>query len=152
MKNFIVFCLSLFSFLSFGQNLNPVKWEAVYKSKNNNEGEIIITAKIEKGWHIYSQNISPDAGPIPTSFIVSPGNNFELASKILETNPIEIHDKAFDAKLMIFEEKGIFTQKIKLKNIKGFNSIIKVEFMVCNDMQCLPPKTVDIAVNIPAVK
>ena len=66
------FCLPL-CFLA--QSVNPVKWEVKYNDLTNKEGEIIITASIEKGWHTYSQNISPDAGPVPTTVNFSPGSN-----------------------------------------------------------------------------
>ncbi len=152
MKRLILFLFALIPFLGSSQTLNPVKWEVKFNELPNSEGEIIITAKIDKGWHIYSQNISPDAGPIPTSFNFSPGSNFELIGKTIETNAKEIHDKAFDTKMLIFDDKAIFKQKIKLKNSSGFNSPLKLEFMTCNDMQCLPPKTVDLQIIVPAKK
>lgn len=145
----ILLILSFFvSFLGFSQAPNPVKWEASYSPINSDEGEIVIIAKIDKGWHIYSQNISPDAGPIPTSFNYTPGANFEIVGKTIEGNAHEVFDKAFDTKLLIFDDKAEFKQKIKIKNSKGFVTIVKLEFMTCNDMQCLPPKTIELTVNI----
>lgn len=149
----LLFFFSLFaSLFSFSQAPNPVKWEASYSSINADEGEIIITAKIDKGWHIYSQNIAPDAGPIPTTFNYTTGTNFELVGKTIEGNAHEVFDKAFDTKLLIFDDKAEFKQKIKLKNSKGFTTIVKLEFMTCNDMQCLPPKTIELTVNIASKK
>ncbi|MBN8693867.1 MAG: hypothetical protein J0L69_11785 [Bacteroidetes bacterium] len=149
----LLFFFSLFaSLFSFSQAPNPVKWEASYSSINSDEGEIIITAKIDKGWHIYSQNIAPDAGPIPTTFNYTPGANFELVGKTIEGNAHEVFDKAFDTKLLIFDDKAEFKQKIKLKNSKGFTTIVKLEFMTCNDMQCLPPKTIELTLNITSKK
>ncbi len=151
MKKICLFLITFLPFLGFSQALNPVKWEGKFNALSNNEGEIILSCKIEKGWHIYS--IKPtDAGPIPTSFNFSPGSNYELVGTVVESNAQEILDKAFDAKLWIIEEKGVFKQKIKLKNTKGFNTPIKLEFMVCNDMQCLPPKTVDLQIIVAANK
>lgn len=152
MKKILLFLSLLLPVLSFSQALNPVKWEATYSSLSSNEGEILITAKIEKGWHIYSQNIAPDAGPIPTTFNYTPGTNFELVGKTIEGNAHEVFDKAFDTKLLIFDDKAEFKQKIKLKNSKGFTAIVKLEFMTCNDMQCLPPKTIELMVNITSKK
>lgn len=152
MKKLLLFFSLFASLLSFSQAPNPVKWEAIYSSINSDEGEIIITAKIDKGWHIYSQNIAPDAGPIPTSFNYTPGTNFELVGKTIEGNAHEVFDKAFDTKLLIFDDKAEFKQKIRLKNSKGFTTIVKLEFMTCNDMQCLPPKTIELLVNITSKK
>lgn len=152
MKKLLLFFSLFASLFSFSQAPNPVKWEASYSSINSDEGEIIITAKIDKGWHIYSQNIAPDAGPIPTSFNYTPGTNFELVGKTIEGNAHEVFDKAFDTKLLIFDDKAEFKQKIRLKNSKGFTTIVKLEFMTCNDMQCLPPKTIELLVNITSKK
>jgi hypothetical protein len=151
--------LKIFSFLAiflspvlfFGQ-LNPVKWEAKYNDLGHNEGEIILTATIEKKWHVYSQFISPDAGPVPTSFIFSGAKNFELVGKAQEEGAHEEFVKAFEAKIAVFENKAVFKQKIKRSNLKAFNTVIKLEYMTCNDMQCLPPKTIDLNLAIPEGK
>jgi hypothetical protein len=139
--------LSPLFFLS--QNLNPVKWEAKYVELENNEGLITLAATIDEGWHIYSQKIGSD-GPIPTSFVFSP-TNFQLIGKAEEIGAKEEFDKAFDMKLITFEKNAVFKQKIKRSNLKTFISPIKIEFMTCNGMQCLPPKTIDLTVSIPAV-
>lgn len=152
MKKIFILLSFFATFLGFSQAPSPVKWEASYLSINADEGEIIIVAKIDKGWHIYSQNIAPDAGPIPTSFNYTPGTNFELVGKTIEGNAHEVFDKAFDTKLLIFDDKAEFKQKIKLKNSKGFTTDVKLEFMTCNDMQCLPPKTIELTVNIASKK
>ena len=136
----------------FAQALNPVKWEAKYTELPNGEGEIIVTASIEKGWHTYSQNISPDAGPVPTTVNFSPGSDYEMIGKSIEEGVKDEFDKTFEMKIASFEGKAVIKQKIKRKNQKEFQSPIKIEYMVCNDKQCLPPKTVDIMVSVTAKK
>jgi DsbC/DsbD-like thiol-disulfide interchange protein len=139
-------------FCFFGQMLNPVKWEAKFNELPNSEGEIIVTGTIEKGWHTYSRNISPDAGPVPTTVDFSPGSNYESIGKPLEEGVKEEFDKTFEMKIASFEHKAIIKQKLKRKNAKSFETPIKIEYMVCNDKQCLPPKTVDIMLIVPAKK
>lgn len=151
MKKLVFLFIIFLPTFSFSQAHDPVKWEAKFNELPGTDGEIVINARIENGWHIYS--IKPtDAGPIPTSFNFSPDSNYELIGKTEESNAHEILDKAFDAKLWIIEEKGTFKQKIKLKNQKGFSIPVKLEFMVCNDMQCLPPKTIELQIIVPAQK
>lgn len=142
----------LLPFYFLGQALNPVKWEAKYTELPNGEGEIIVTATIEKGWHTYSQNISPDAGPVPTTVNFSPGSDYEMIGKSVEEGVKDEFDKTFEMKIASFEGKAVIKQKIKRKNQKEFMSPIKIEYMVCNDKQCLPPKTVDIIVSVTAKK
>jgi DsbC/DsbD-like thiol-disulfide interchange protein len=154
MKLIIVFITLLTSLVSYSQmqqqaELNPITWKATYIDKPNQEGELIITATIETKWHIYSQRPS-DAGAIPTSFTITPNSNYQTIGKVEETNAHEIFDKAFDAKVFTFENEAVFTQKIKRKSSKSFTIKITLEFMTCNDMQCLPPKLVDLMVTIPS--
>jgi hypothetical protein len=151
LKSLLFFAVFLSPFVFSAQTLNPVKWQAQYTDLANNEGEITITANIEKAWHIYSQDTT-SAGPIPTSFNFTPGSNFKLIGKTIEAiKAKEEFVKAFEAKLHIFEEKAVFKQKINRLNNKAFTILFKLEYMTCNDMQCLPPKTVELNVAAPAV-
>jgi DsbC/DsbD-like thiol-disulfide interchange protein len=145
------FFLSISAF-AFSQNqLTPVSWSVSYVDLPNNEGEIIFTAKIDPKWHIYSQRPT-DAGPIPTSFSITPNANFELIGKVVETDAHEEFVAAFDAKVFVFEKEAVFKQKIKRKVKAGFTIPATVEYMTCNDRQCLPPKTVDVTLMLAGKK
>jgi len=149
MKHLFLILVSLISFVGFSQTpLKPVTWEAVYVPKTATEGEIVFTATIEKKWHIYSQRPT-DVGPIPTSFTVVPSADFELLGKVEEEQAHEEYVAAFDAKVFVFSEKAVFKQKIKLKNQKSFTIKTSLEFMTCNDVQCLPPAILDFSVSVP---
>lgn len=147
--------LSLFLFLNtlvFSQApLSPVSWTVSYTDLPNNEGMITFKAKIEPKWHIYSQRPT-DAGPIPTSFSITPSANFELVGKVVEADAHEEFVAAFDAKVFVFEKEAVFTQKIKRKSNLRFLIPATVEYMTCNDRQCLPPKIVDVAIQLPGRK
>ena len=133
-----------FKFADAQQKQDPVTWNAVYKSTGADEGEIVITGNIQKGWHTYSQRAT-DAGPIPTSITFSPGK-YELNGKTEETDAHEEYVPAFEAKIFVFTDKAEFKQKVKLKT-KAQTILMKIEYMSCNDMMCLPPKTVDLSVK-----
>lgn len=147
--------LSLFLVLSlvvFSQaQLSPVSWSVSYADLPNNEGELTFKAKIDPKWHIYSQRPT-DAGPIPTSFSITPNAGFELIGKVQEADAHEEFVAAFDAKVFIFEKEALFKQKIKRKSTAGSTISASVEYMTCNDRQCLPPKTVDLSTTVPAKK
>ena len=83
MKNLIALLLLVTQF-SFAQEKNAVSWSASFKSLSATEGEIMISAKIEKGWHTYSQRPT-DAGPVPTSFSFEPSPNYSLNGKTEES-------------------------------------------------------------------
>lgn len=152
MKKIAFILLSFLTLGLFAQNQsNPVSWSATYIDKGNKQGEIVIKALIEDKWHIYSQRPT-DAGPIPTSFtITSQEGVYAVNGKVEEKDAHEEYVKAFEAKIFVFDHEAVFTQKITRQTNKAFTVNIKLEYMTCNDMQCLPPKTIDLQVNIPAV-
>src|SRR5690554_8187119 len=49
-----------------------------------------------------------------------------------------------------FEKTATFTQRIKLTGNKGTTVKGELEFMVCDDTNCLPPTYVDLVFEIPA--
>lgn len=150
MKNllFILF-ISLLSFASYAQMAqNPVLWSISYYDLKNGEAELVYTANIEAKWHIYSQRAT-DAGPIPTTFSITVSKDFTLLGKVEEQNAHEEYVKAFEAKVFVFEKQAIFKQKIKRLNKNSFKIKSTVEYMTCNDSQCLPPKTIDLDITVP---
>ena len=150
MKKFTALCIAFLSaFTGFSQVHNPVTWQAHYKPVAADEGEIVITARIEKGWHTYSQRPTTD-GPIPTTFTFVPSDKYTLSGKTEESDAHEEFVKAFEAKIFVFTDKAEFRQKIKLKDKAGFSVPLKLEFMSCNDLMCLPPKTIDLSVKVTA--
>lgn len=149
MKNVLLVLFSLLTVLGFSQTaLKPVVWNVTYVEKSNTEGEIVFTAVIEKKWHIYSQRPT-DVGPIPTSFTVTPNANIGLEGTVIEEQAHEEFVAAFDAKVFVFSDKATFKQKVIRKNNKAFTVSTSLEFMTCNDVQCLPPTTLDFAIAVP---
>jgi len=143
--SFVLLCFSTLSLIA--QVQNPVNWKAEYKKSSSTQGEIIITANIDMGWHTYSQRPT-DAGPIPTSFTFTPSKSFTLIGKPEETEAHEEFVPAFEAKIFVFKEKAVFKQKVDVIDQTGALAQVKVEYMTCNDMMCLPPKTVELTVKI----
>jgi len=149
MKNLFLILLSLFTVTGFAQTpLKPVIWNVVYVPISATEGEIQYIATIEKKWHIYSQRPT-DVGPIPTSFTVTTSADLDLVGKVEEGEAHEEYVAAFEAKVFVFSEKATFKQKIKLKNQKSFTIKTSLEFMTCNDIQCLPPTILEFTVLVP---
>jgi hypothetical protein len=139
----IVFIISL---NARSQILTPVKWSYAAKKLSNNEAVVFIRASIDKGWHIYSQNVA-DGGPVKTSLSFNPSESFTLNGATAEPKPISKYEKVFSMNVSYFEGTVVFQQKIKLKeaqtNVSG-----AVRFMVCNDKQCLPPDDVEFNIAV----
>ena len=144
----LTLCFSVLSLLNiYSQGQNPVKWVASYKSISATEGEIIITAQIDRPWHTYSQRPTPD-GPVPTAFSFTETKQYQLVGKVEESNAREEFDAAFGAKVFVFADKAEFKQKIKLTAKTPLTIFFKVEYMCCDDKMCLPPKTIDLSVKV----
>lgn len=131
------------SALAWGQMKNPVKWSTSYKQVSATEFDLVFTATIEDGWTVYSQFLDSDDGPVPTSFNFDKGDHYQLKGKCSESGNIKtVYDKVFEMNLTKITKKGVFTQRVTAtdlsKPITGY-----LEFMTCDDEQCLPPKSVD---------
>lgn len=136
----------LFVFLSTTFNVfsqEKVKWTFTYNSKLN---QLEMTAEIADGWHMYSQHLNNDIGPVPTSFVFSDASKPQLKATVLEPKPVQEYDPNFEANLDFFKHKVVFVQKLK-KGTKGKIEGI-VTFMVCNETMCLPPTEVPFSVEI----
>lgn len=139
--------LVLFSINTFSQILEPVKWTFDKNKISDDEYELIFTAKIDAGWHVYSQYI-PDGGPIATSFNFDENKNIELIDSVSEPEPIKEYDKNYKMTLKFFAEKAVFKQKIKVLTKEKFDVTGYLEFMCCDDSRCLPPSEIDFTYKI----
>ncbi len=144
---FLILVSLLLAVTSFSQVLKPVTWSFDSKKLTETEAELILTAKINEGWHVYATDI-PEHGPIPTSFKFEPSDAYELSGKIISPKPIDKYDNAFEMDLRYFEGNVDFKQKIKIKSTSAFEVKGELEFMACDDKRCLPPEYVDYTFDI----
>ncbi len=144
---FLFFILSV-SFMATAQIKDPVEWMFSAKKINNEDYEIHMTARIDKGWHIYSQS-TPEGGPVPTSFIFNKNPLVSLDDKTKEVGTLEKnHEPLFGVEVKQFSNRVDFVQKIKVKGGVKTAFTGSVEFMVCNNVECLPPKTENFTISI----
>ena len=148
-KKVFLLCLLAFSF-SFNlkaQVFDPVKWETKTEKISDTEYDLISTATIDAGWHLYSQDV-PEGGPIATGFAYTINKDFELVGKTSEPNGETVDDPVFLMKIKYFDGKAEFRQRIKVLNKELSVVEGEVEFMVCDDEKCLPPNYVDLKFNL----
>lgn len=120
------------------QIVNPITWDANLEQVNDSIYKLIFTAKLEKGWHLYSQEVDQD-GPIPTTFTFnSLPNTYELIGNTKEPEVPAVYDEVFEMDIKFFDDEAVFIQEIKVFD-KDAMIEVEVEFMVCDDEQCLPP-------------
>ena len=141
----------IFAFLSIGisaQVKDPVKFQLKINELKNNEYEAVLTADLEKNWHIYSKDIPEDSG-IPTEMRVS-GKNIELIGKVTEAGKKEDEfSEAFGVRIVYYSNSVAFKQKFKLKNpTLPSNVIAEITYQTCDDRVCLAPNTLEFEQNI----
>lgn len=141
-KTIPIAILLLCSNFLFAQIQNPVTWSTNSKKIDGKTYEVHVTAKIDKGWHIYSQTTA-EGGPIPTSFTFTKNPLVIVEGKVKEIGKLEKHIEPLFQNIEVkqFSNNVDFVQTVKLKVPVKTSVDVAVEFMVCNDKQCLPPST-----------
>lgn len=137
---FILFTL-LFSLTAMAQQ-NPVHFSVQQKQVSPTEVEVVFTAKIDQGWHVYSTNLPAD-GPTSASLHVDKAEGVTPVGKLTTRGKeLNVYDKTFEMKLRYFENSVGFVQRYKITaktySIKGY-----LEYGACNDEMCLPPTQVE---------
>ena len=135
------FVLLLFAVAVQAQIQDPVKFNSELKILAADEAEVVFTAAIDKGWHVYSTDLG-DGGPISATFNVEKIFGAEVVGKLKPVGKeISTFDKLFEKKVRYFENTAQFVQKLKLTGgayqLEGY-----LEYGACNDENCLPPTQV----------
>jgi len=131
------------------QILQPVSWTTSVRSLDGGKLELVASAKIDAGWHVYSQFIGSD-GPIPTAFKLPESKDLKTEGPVREPKPIKEFDKNFGMELAYFAKKADFVIAAQRISPKAFTYTAEVEFMVCDDERCLPPDYVNLVFKVPA--
>ena len=142
MKKILSICLLLIAVVAQAQIQEPVKFKSELKTLAAGEAEIVFTATIDKGWHVYSTDLG-DGGPISATFNVEKISGATVVGKLQpKGKEIASYDKLFEMNVRYFESTAQFVQKLKLTGgdykIEGF-----LEYGACNDENWLPPTQVE---------
>ncbi|MCO6496376.1 MAG: hypothetical protein J5I50_01810 [Chitinophagaceae bacterium] len=120
---------------------NPVSWNSNVKKIADKTYEIVLTANIEDGWHMYSQN-TPSGGPIPTKVTFTKSPLVILDGPTKEVGKLEQRfEPLFGVDVKQYSDRVQFKQVVKTKANVKTSVDVAVQFMVCDDHQCLPPAT-----------
>ena len=125
------------------QMQDPVHFKSELKTGKNAEAEIVFTATIDQGWHVYSTDLGQD-GPIEATFNVVKMDGAEKVGKLTpKGNVIKKYDEMFGMELKYFEHQVTFVQKIRFTKPK-YDIDCYLEYGACNDQSCLPPTQVEL--------
>ena len=132
--SFVVYALQ-------AQIKDPIKFKTELTPLSDTEAEVVFTAAIDKGWHVYSTDLG-DGGPISATFNIDNKSGVELVGKLKPVGKeVATFDKLFEMKVRYFENTAKFVQKVKFTGgayaIEGY-----LEYGACDDESCLPPTQV----------
>ncbi len=143
-KSILLSCLLLMAAVlqSVAQIQEPVKFKTEFNKTSETEAEIVFTATIDAGWHVYSTDIPAD-GPTPATLTMDKIEGAQLVGKLTPRGNVETkYDDMFGMKVSFFENKATFFQKVKITgatyHLEGY-----MNYGACNDQNCLPPTDVN---------
>ena len=137
----LILFVGLLTLAAEGQMVNPVHFSSQLKTLKGGEAEIIFSATIDDGWHVYSTDMGSD-GPISATFNVVKMEGVETVGKLQPRGQVaKQYDKMFGMELRFFEKKGQFVQRVRFTQSKYVIDCY-LEYGACNDEMCLPPTEV----------
>lgn len=107
--------------------------------QTGDEIELIFKVKIIDDWYLYSSDIDPDVGPMPTEAEFEPNESFEVIGPLMPVKAKEKYDDIWGADVTYFEKTGEFRQKIRILK-KDLDIRGSLTFQTCTDIdgQCIP--------------
>ncbi|MBR1785060.1 MAG: thioredoxin family protein [Bacteroidales bacterium] len=132
---------------AWAQQLDPAKWSYTVKELSADEAELVFTAKLDDGWHLYSQFTDPN-GPLPTVFEFAKSGDYKLVGKVAEPKPHVEDDPLFGCKVSSFSGTVVFRQKIKKVSEADFTVRGTLSYQMCNNGSCIAPEDHDFSFKV----
>lgn len=130
------------------QPLHPIAWHIAVEEKGGEEAEVVFTATLEVGWHLYSQHTDP-VGPQPTVFSFAPSETYSLKGEVEEVTPaVEEMDEMFGCVVKSFAGKAEFRQRVVCRLDEPFTLTGSINYQLCGNGMCIAPEDYDFAVSI----
>lgn len=134
---FIFLTLSVFALTAESQMINPVKWTTRVDKVSDSEANLVMTAVMDKTWHLFSQH-TPSGGGLPTVFTFEPSRFYQKVGPVYEyPKPKEVYEEVFRVNEKFFEGTATFTQRIKIIGDKPFTITVEMEGQSCNEGTCV---------------
>jgi thiol:disulfide interchange protein len=152
--------LGLFFYFTLSGNLSvfgqirkdPTRWTVSGPKKPGKVGDVIeltIRASINEGWHMYTTDLNPDIGPIPTTLKLKASPAYAAVGAPVSEGVHEVYEEVWGAKVRQFEGAAVIRQKVKI--LKANPSVTLVaEYQVCSDKDgtCLPPAEAELTTTV----
>ena len=144
-KFIIVFITMTIS--SSGISQNEINWDFSF---NKEKQELVFKASLSDGWHIYSQFLDENAGPVATTFKFEENDKIEHIENVQEPEGEIVFDENFNSEITYFSNEVSFIQSITTKEkTKVIGSVL---YMICDDNGCLPPDVKSFSIKVSPIK
>ncbi|MDE5941906.1 MAG: thioredoxin family protein [Muribaculaceae bacterium] len=135
----MLFMLVITLFAAHAQMMNPVKWNVTTNMTGDARGEVVMTATIEPGWHVYSNDVDPSVGPTPLELNWTSLKGVKLTGGMkADKTPHREFDNMFEADLSWWTEKVTLRQAFEA-TAPDFAIDLTIRYAACNDQNCIPP-------------
>ena len=147
MKKLLFLLGAVSSLMQVAAQDSPVRWSSEVNRLEADRYQVVFTAKIEHPWHLY--DMGPyEGGPNATTFTFEPAEGLAPDGGVeMLSQPTRVYDEMFGMTIGYFEGTARFAQTLTLSG-SGARLRGSVEYMVCNDQNCLPPTEWDFSVEI----
>jgi thiol:disulfide interchange protein DsbD len=151
MRFHVIALFLLFTTPVISQIVQPVHWTFEATPIEGDEYDLVATAKLDKGWNIYSQFLPSDDGPIKTEFNFKSTPQYSLVgtSREVSDHKKSGYDKMFDMNITKFSQQVAFVRRVKVKDA-GAKIMGTVRFGTCDEEKCLPPQEEDFTFKLPS--
>jgi len=141
-----------FAAVAFGQRLDPVQWSLTSTAEVAKPGAVVplrLTARIEPGWHLYSLTIPKEL--LPTKITLADNSALE-SYKVYQPQPVRTMDPNLKQEVETYSNQAEFWITATLiHDASGpVELTAQVKYRVCDDKQCLNPRTKTAAFKLTA--
>lgn len=121
------------------QITTPVTWGKTIKMNGDKSGEMVFTATIDKGWHIYATELPEGSDVVPTSVNWGTLEGVTLDGTLTPSRAAhEEVDKVMNMTLRWWENNITLTQKFTITG-DSYKIDGNIRYMVCSNETCQAP-------------
>jgi len=145
-KSILFLVLALVNVSAFAQGMKKVHLSTSTKIISATEAELVITAKMDKGWHLYSFNPGGDGSLIAPEIKITKTSAIELVGKVKEVGKLHTEEIDGVGTIHYFKDKVDYVQKVKYTKLDKIKA--NVYYQTCDDQGCLPPTDEDVVIDM----
>lgn len=151
MRRVLLLCLSiLLSVSALQAQEQHAHWRTEVSQLDKNLYRVSVTAVMDSTWHIYD-TLRTEFGPNATivEFSIAEAKRAEKVGEMtISAEPYRYYDDIFMMEIGYFEDSVTFSQDIRLKKKDAVVNVY-VEWMACDENNCLPLADQEFTVGIP---